>query len=57
MNLRTKYRLITFVTTIIICIIVLLLNFFSHERTKEIYSDQILNTVVDEKQKKIMPAL
>lgn len=50
MNLRTKYRLITFVTTIIICIIVLLLNFFSHERTKEIYSDQILNTVVDEKQ-------
>lgn len=49
MDLRGKYRLITFTTTIIVCVIVLLLNFFSHKQTLEIYSSQVAETIIHQK--------
>lgn len=49
MDLRSKYRLITFTTTIIVCVIVLLLNFFSHKQTLEIYSGQVADTIIHQK--------
>ncbi|HHX14528.1 MAG TPA: diguanylate cyclase [Clostridiales bacterium] len=49
MNLRSKYRLITSIVTIAICIIVLSLTLLSHKQIFEVYEEQISDIAIHQK--------
>lgn len=47
MTSKKKYRIVTLLVSLLICLIVVFLNFLSHEKTQEIYLRQTEATILD----------
>lgn len=47
MSWNNKYRISTLLAATLICLIVLYLNFLSHEKTQEIYLEHAEKTIID----------
>jgi diguanylate cyclase (GGDEF)-like protein len=49
MKLKNKYRIVTFIAAIIICLVVIHLNLTSHEKTQKIYLEQAKKIIMNQK--------
>ena len=47
MTNNNKYRIITIISVVIICVLVVLLHLSSHDRTQEIYLSQTRELIVE----------
>lgn len=44
---ENKYRIVTLIVSLLICLVVIYLHLLSHEKTQEIYLQQTENTIID----------